>query len=139
MHPDTKRFVLATLLAPLAVIPAGVLMGIVGELFFTSSEALDLEGFLAGIYIIGVLGGVIAFIAMIIVGLPAIFILQKLKIYNLLTLSTMSLIGAYLTWEFFFYSYEWKPLLMFCYFSLAVSTTWWAINRPPKLSNNEKV
>jgi hypothetical protein len=114
----------AAVYAPIAVFPAAFVLMLVGALWY--QRVPDVGEALGSVLFIGLWGAAIAYIAAFLYGLPLWLALWKLRRLSLLTISVLALLPAIC---FLAVQQDLVMAVLVAYFSLAVSTAAWFVNR----------
>jgi len=125
-----KRFLIASLISPLAIIPAFMLGGLIVELSSTASNQ-DLTVILHGLFLSSLVLLMVTYPATFILGGPSIVALTK---YDRLSLFNINIIGWLGALVVAFLFTDWlTAFLVGCYLSSTVAATFWLIiNNKPK-------
>jgi len=119
-----KRFLIASLISPLAIIPAFMLGGLIVELSNTASNQ-DLTVILHGLFLSSLVLLMVTYPATFILGGPSIVALTK---YDRLSLFNINIIGWLGALVVAFLFTDWlTAFLVGCYLSSTVAATFWLI------------
>ena len=126
---NNKNLSLAVIISPLAIIPAMLLAISIFRLIYPEAQAELFRQYHGGL-VISFFGLLIGYGFTILYGLPMYWLLNRLKHYNLYTITTVSLVPALLF--SIFDSQQWPYYLAMAYFSVFVAMTFWKITTRKK-------
>lgn len=112
--PDTRKLIVAALLGPLAIVPALLLVGAIFMVRFPVGDVVS------GVLALSMFGLVMAYPAVLVIGVPGVMLLRHFG-----RLSLLSLIGVALVLCLFLPN-DWGLVLLYCYCATAVALgCWW--------------
>ncbi|TEW47833.1 hypothetical protein [Psychromonas algicola] len=124
-----KRFLIASLISPLAIIPAFVIGGLIVELPNAPANQ-DFWLILNGLFSASLILLIVTYPATFILGGPSVAALQK---YELLSLFNLNIIGWFAAAVMAFLFTDWlTAFLVGCYLSSTVAGTFWLIIKSGK-------
>ena len=119
-----KRFLIASLISPLAIIPAFVIGGLIIELPNASANQ-DFWSILNGLFSASLILLIVTYPATFILGGPSVAALTK---YNRLSLFNLNILGWIVTMLMALLFTDWlTAFLVGCYLSSTVAGTFWLI------------
>lgn len=119
-----RRFALALLFSPLAIIPAYVIGGVSVQFFFASTNE-SVSSTIELAFIMSIMMLVIAYPITIVFGGAAVIVLEKIRLLNFFSINLAGWIGAFFmslmfdTWL--------VPFLICCFLSSVITITFWSI------------
>jgi len=126
-----KRFLTASLIAPLAIIPAFVIGGLIVELPNSGADQ-SVATLITGLFPASLILLIVTYPATFILGGPSVAALQK---YDALSLFNLNIIGWFSAAMMAFLFTDWlTAFLVGCYLSSTVAGTFWLI-----IKNGKKV